>query len=84
MTLPVGWMCCETGDEDISVLIVNKGKAQPGELWAVSGCVRGVGGDDQHEQWTEYLSQKFNLKPMVVPCNERFQLGDGHVERSSK
>ena len=79
MTLPVGWMCCETGDEGISVLIANKGKAQPGELWADSGCVRGVGGTKGHREFREYLKQ-FGLRPTGLKCNENFQFGDGNTE----
>ena len=84
MTMPIGWICCEQDDGDSCVLITMKGKIQPGDLWADSGCVRGVGGEDQHEIWSDHLTRHFNLKPVVMPCNEQFQFGDGHVEKSSK
>ena len=84
MTMPIGWICCETGEDDNFVFLTMKNKIQPGDLWADSGCVRGVGGEEQHQVWAEHLLKKLNLKPVVMPCNEQFQFGDGHVEKSTK
>ena len=54
-----------------------------GDLWADSGCVRGVGGEDEHDKYRHYMS-KLGLKPMVAQCNEQFQFGDGNVEIANK
>ena len=47
-----------------------------GELWADSGCVRGVGGHVEHVKYRDYLS-RVHLRPVKAPCSELFQFGDG-------
>ena len=54
-----------------------------GDLWADSGCVRGVGGDQSHEKNRQHMI-KLGLKPMVAACHEQFQFGDGNVEVADK
>ena len=36
------------------------------------------------EVWTDFLVSEYNLEPVIVPCNEQFQFGSGHVEKASK
>ncbi len=55
---------------------------QVGDLWADSGCVRGVGGEEGHTDNRNLLAQ-YGLKPIKVSCNEQFQFGDGHIEPST-
>ena len=54
-----------------------------GDLWADSGCVRGVGGEKEHINWARALKE-LGLKPLVAPCQEQFQFGDGNVVAAHK
>ena len=70
--------------EDSNPVLMSMSKSMNvGDLWADTGCVRGVGGDSEHGKLIGHL-KKLNLKPVLGPCNEQLQFGDGHVERAVK
>ena len=60
-------------------VLLASSEMRPGELWADSGCVRGVGGTKGHKAFREYL-KNYGLKPIPLKCNENFQFGDGNTE----
>jgi hypothetical protein len=53
-----------------------------GDLWADSGCVRGVGGKDGHRANRKLLAE-YGLKPIQVQCWEQFQFGNGEIVPST-
>jgi DNA uptake protein ComE-like DNA-binding protein len=63
------------------VLQTTSSTMQIGDLWADSGCIRGVGGHGGHKRNRAYL-QEYGLKPIQAQCHEQFQFGDGKIEPS--
>jgi hypothetical protein len=55
-----------------------------GDMWADSGCVRGVGGNKEHAKYRQFLAENFHLKPIEAPCSDHFQFGDGVVKQAVK
>ncbi len=51
-------------------------KLSVGELWADSGCLRGVAGSKAHHELKALLA-KFGLKPIKEYKTQEFQFGDG-------
>ena len=49
-----------------------------GDLWCDSGCVRAVGGKEQHAALKKHMA-KFGLKPIQKSCQESFQFGNGQI-----
>ena len=66
----------QTSNQFSQILATTASQLKIGELWADSGCVRGVGGHEEHVKYRNYLSQ-LNLRPVKAPCSEQFQFGDG-------
>jgi len=64
------------------VLNITSSTMKVGDLWADSGCVRGVGGKDGHRENRKLLAE-YGLKPIQVQCWEQFQFGNGDIVPST-
>ncbi len=70
------------GQYPSDVLNITSSTMKVGDLWADSGCVRGVGGKDGHRANRKLLAE-YGLKPIQVKCWEQFQFGNGDIVPSN-
>ena len=70
-------------DEPCPVLLSLSKPMAVGKLWADSGCARGVGEEKKHVEWSAYV-QTLGLEPLIVPCNEQFNLETDTLNRHTR